>query len=73
MRSLILTGLVALATLPLAAHPRVFVRGGFWLPRPVIVVRPAPVYLEPAPVVVYRHERACEDDHYYRHGRRRHW
>lgn len=51
MRSLILTGIAALACLPASAHPRVFVRAGFWLPRPVVVVRVAPYCAEPAPVV----------------------
>ncbi len=82
MRSLIHRGLVAVATLcalPLAAHPHMIVRGGFWIPRPFLIVRPAPVCLEPAPVVVFRNERACEFERYgeveryYRHGRRRHW
>ena len=69
MRSLILTGLIALGALPLSAHPRVMVRGGFRLPRPMVVVRPAPIFLEPAPVVIYRPERACGAEHYYESDR----
>jgi hypothetical protein len=73
MRFPVLVGLIALGALPLSAHPRVFVRGGFWWPRPILFVRPAPVCLEPAPVLVYRHERMCHAERYYRHGWRRHW
>lgn len=60
MRSLILSGLVALMTAPVSAHPyhgscapRAFARFGYWSPRPLVVVRPATFYPTPTPVVVY--------------------
>ncbi len=70
MRSLLLAGFAALLAAPLSAHgcgPRVVVRGGFWAPRPLVVLRPAPICLEPAPVVIYHHGYG------HRHGWRRRW
>ena len=71
MRFRILAGLLALGAMPLSAHPRVFVRGGFSWPRPLLVVRPTPVCLEPEPWMIHRRER--EFERYYRHGRRHYW
>lgn len=67
MRPLLLLAFAALAAPSLSAHgcgPRIVVRGRFWAPGPIVVLRPAPVCLRPAPVVfkLYGHGR--------HHGRR---
>lgn len=70
MRSLLLLALATLVTAPLSAHshgPRVLLHGGFWAPRAVVLSNPAPVFLGPAPVIIYRHRSA----HYC--GRRHRW
>ena len=57
--------LALLAALPLSAYQRIYFRAGYGLPRPVVVVRPAPFVCEPAPVIVlgprhrwHRHHRS---------------
>lgn len=57
--------LALLAALPLSAHQRVYFRAGHPLPRPVVVVRPAPLVCAPAPVVVLGHRHR-----WHRHHRR---
>ena len=57
------------ATLPLSAHQRVFLRAGFPAPPPVVVVRSFPRAL-PAPVVVVGHRpRVAWCRRHHRHHR----